>query len=279
MRKQRSKGFSFIVYALLIMGGLCIILPMYITFITPLKTMRENSLSFFSFPSSLYLGNFHTILTSPKYYAAFINTLYVTAGTLLFSFMLHPMMSYALSRSMQQKKGYKYLYYFLLAGIFIPFQVKMMPLVILMSRINMMNPTGLICLAIGGSTCESVFLYVSYLNAIPCDMEEAAYIDGASTSTTYRLIILPLMKPIIATVLIKNGLWMWNDFMMPLIILNRTWKNWTLTLFQYNFQTQYTTNYSLSFATFVMSMLPIMIFYVILQKHIIGGLTHGAIKD
>jgi len=279
MRKKHRKSFSLMIYTLLIIGALFIILPMYITIITPFKTMKENSLSFFSFPTSLYLGNFHTILTSPQYYAAFFNTVYVTTGTLVLSFIIHPMMSYALSRSIQQKPRYTYLYYFLLAGIFIPFQVKMMPLVILMSRINMMNTTGLICLAIGGSTCESVFLYVSYLNAIPQDMEEAAYIDGASTNKTYRLIILPLMKPIVATVLIKNGLWMWNDFMMPLIILNRTWKNWTLTLFQYNFQTQYTTDYSLSFATFVMSMLPIMIFYVILQKHIIGGLTHGAIKD
>ncbi|MCH3917951.1 MAG: carbohydrate ABC transporter permease [Spirochaetia bacterium] len=154
-----------------------------------------------------------------------------------------------------------------------------MPLVILMSRLKMMNTTGLILLAIGSSTCEAVFLYVGFLDSIPRSMEDAACIDGATTAQTFRLIIFPLMRPIIATVLIKNGLWMWNDFMMPLIILNRTWKNWTLTLYQYNFQSKYTTNYALAFAAFVISMLPIMIFYVFMQKDIIGGLTNGAVKD
>ena len=83
----------------------------------------------------------------------------------------------------------------------------------------------------------------------------------------------------LATVLIKQGLWMWNDFMLPLITLNRGWKDWTLTLFQYNFSTEYSINYSLTFATFVASMLPLLIFYCFMQKSIIGGLTSGAVKS
>ena len=110
-------------------------------------------------------------------------------------------------------------------------------------------------------------------------MEEAAYIDGAGTFLTYRCIVFPLLKPMLATVLIRQGLWMWNDFMLPLITLNRSWKYWTLTLFQYNFQTDYAVDYSLTFATFVMSMLPILVFYCFMQKAIIGGLTSGAVKS
>ena len=134
-------------------------------------------------------------------------------------------------------------------------------------------------LCISSSTCESVFLLVGYMSAIPRDMEEAAYIDGAGTFLTYRTIVFPLLKPMLATVLIRQGLWMWNDFMLPLITLNRSWKYWTLTLFQYNFQTDYAVDYSLTFATFVMSMLPILVFYCFMQKAIIGGLTSGAVKS
>ena len=275
----QKKRKTVIKYLLLLLGVLFIVLPIYITVITPFKTPAENAVSFYSFPKNFYVGNIMGVLTSGKYYRALLNTLFVTSFTLLGCVAIMPLMSYAISRSMQKSKAYTFLYYFLLIGIFIPFQVKMMPLVILMSRIHMMNQIGLICLAIGSATCESVFLYVGFLNAIPRDIENAAEIDGASSFTIYRLVVMPLMVPIISTVMIKDGLWMWNDFMMPLIILNRTWKAWTLTLFQYNFKTQFTTDYSMSFATFLMSMIPILVFYIVMQRKIISGLTSGALKD
>ena len=184
-----------------------------------------------------------------------------------------------MARKMPTSRAYRYMYYFLLLGIFIPFQVKMMPLVKLLSMLDMLHPTGMSILCISSSTCESVFLLVGYMSAIPKDMEEAAYIDGASTFLTYRTIVFPLLKPMLATLLIRQGLWMWNDFMLPLVTLNRSWKYWTLTLFQYNFQTDYAVDYSMTFSTFVMSMLPILIFYCFMQKHIIGGLTTGAVKS
>ena len=125
---------------------------------------------------------------------------------------------------------------------------------------------------------KRVFL-VGYMGAIPQEMEEAAYVDGASTFQTYTTIVFPLLKPMLATVLIKMALWTWNDFMLPLVTLNRSWKYWTLTLFQYNFKTEYMINYGLTFATILMSMLPILIFYAFMQKYIISGLTSGAVKS
>lgn len=266
-------------YGILTIGILFILVPMYITIITAFKSPAESTASFFSLPQSLYLENFRQILSSEKYWYALMNTVYITAFTLLGNTLIMPPMSYAISRSMGSSRIFRFIYYFLLIGIFIPFQVKMMPLVKLMSALNMLNPTGLFILCIASSTCESVFLYVGFFHSIPNDMEEASYIDGASTMQTYRRVIFPLIRPMMATVLIKDGLWLWNDFMLPLVTLNRTWKHWTLTLFQYNFKTEYSVDYSLSFATFVMSMLPILIFYIFMQKHIIGGLTSGAVKS
>lgn len=270
---------NLLVYTLLIIGVLLIILPLYITVITAFKSNQEITQSFFSFPIPLYLDSFKQILTSPKYYSAFFNTTYITTFVLLGNLLIMPAMSYAVARSMPHSRGYRIMYAFLLLGIFIPFQVKMMPLVKMMSWFNMLNPTGLAILCISSSTCESVFLLTGFMNAIPVDMEEAAYIDGASTMKTYTKVVFPLLKPMLATVLIRQGLWIWNDFMLPLVTLNRSWKYWTLTLFQYNFKTEYGIDYTLTFATFVMSMLPILIFYVFMQKSIIGGLTSGAVKS
>ena len=270
---------NILTYLILILGVLLIILPLYVTLVTAFKSNEQSAQSFFSLPIPLYLESFKEILFSEKYYRALLNTVYITAIVLAGNVIIKPAMSYAVARRMPYSRWYRYVYFFLLLGIFIPFQVKMMPLVKMLSSLGMMNPTGMAILCISSSTCESVFLFVGYMGAIPVDMEEAAQIDGASTFLTYRAIVFPLLKPMLATVLIKQGLWIWNDFMLPLITLNRSWESWTLTLFQYNFQTEYSINYSLTFATFVVSMMPLIIFYCFMQKMIIGGLTTGAVKS
>lgn len=276
--KQSTAGRTA-TYIILSLGVLMILLPLYMTVATAFKTTAENTASFFALPESLNFDNFKKVLEGGKYFRALANTVYITVLVLLGNLAVMPMLSYAVSRSMATSRAYRLMYYFLLLGIFIPFEVKMMPLVKQLTFMNMLHPTGLAILCVSSLTCEATFLYVGFLQSIPTDMEEAAYIDGATTAQTYRMVVLPLMKPILATVLIRNGLWIWNDFMLPLVTLNRSWKYWTITLFQYNFRTEYSVDYSLTFATFCMSMLPILIFYVFMQKNIIGGLTSGAVKS
>ncbi len=267
-----------VTYALLIIGALTIVLPLYMTAIIPFKTVAENTASYFALPSRFNLDNFRTVLAGGRFFRALANTAYITAFVLLGNAILMPMLSYPIARSMHQSPFYRFVYYFILISIFIPFQVKMMPLVKLLSSLRMMHPTGLSILYIASSIGESVFLYVGYMQSLPEELEAAAYIDGANTFQVYTRIVVPLVKPMMATALIRNGLWIWNDFLLPLIILNRSWTYWTLTLFQYNFRTEYSIDYSLTFAALVMSMIPIMLFYVFAQKHIVSGLTSGALK-
>ena len=266
------------IYFMLSFSVLLIVLPLYITVITAFKTTGESTLSYLTPPSSLYLENFKTVFNYTNYWSALGNTTYITAFVLLGNLMVMPMLSYSVSRSLGSSKGFRLLYYYLLVGIFIPFQVKMIPLVKLMSWLNLSTPTGLAILCIGSSTCESTFLYVGYMQSLPKDIEESAYIDGATTAQTFFRIVFPLMKPILATAMIKDGLWIWNDYMLPLIILNSSPKSWTLTLFSYNFQTPNLVDYGSVFACYILQMLPIMIFYVFMQKYIIGGLAAGAVK-
>ena len=121
-------------------------------------------------------------------------------------------------------------------------------------------------------------LCVADLDTVPRDLEESAFIDGAGVVQTYIRIVFPLVKPMTATNMILNGLYVWNDFMLPLLLLNKSKDSWTLQLFQYNFKTTYSFDYNLAFASFLLSMLPVMVVYVFAQKYIIQGLTTGAVK-
>lgn len=275
--KARTKR-NLATYIILIIGVLLIIYPLFLTIISAFKTEPEITKNFLGLPESFYLGNFAAILKRPDYYQAVGNTLYITILSLAGMVIVLPMVSYSIARKMKNSRFYKYLYFFLLLGIFVPFQVKMMPLIKTMSNLNMLSPTGIVIVYIASSVCEGVFLYVAFIQGIPEELEEAAYIDGASTVKTYFQVVFPLLKPMTATVMIKMGLWIWNDFFLPLLVLNKSTDNWTLTLFQYNFKSTFTVDYSLVFATFILSMLPVFVVYLILQKQIIGGLTNGAVK-
>ncbi|MEE0298620.1 MAG: carbohydrate ABC transporter permease [Christensenellales bacterium] len=275
---MRTSKKNIPVYVILTLGALLILFPMYITLATTLKTSSESANSFFTLPKSLYLGNYQKVLEDSKLYYAYGNTLLVTLVSLIGEMIILPPMGFAVSRGMKDKKFFRGLYYFFLLGIFLPWQVRMMPVVKLMGWFNLLSPLGITLLYIAHATCESMFLYVGYLSTVSTSIEEAAYIDGASTFQIYSRVVLPLMKPILSTVLIREGLAIWNDFQLPLITLNRSYKMWTLTIYLNNYQSEYGVNYNEAFSCLILTCLPIIIFYVLMQKQIMGGLTSGAVK-
>ena len=275
---RTTKKGKFFLYLILTLGALLILFPMYITITTTFKTPAESAVSFFTLPKSLYLGNYATVLQDEKLYYAYGNTILITVVSLLGEMLILPPMGFALSRGMKQNRFFKGLYFFFLLGIFLPWQVRMMPVVKLMGWLGLLSPMGITLLYVAHATCESMFLYVGYLATVSDSIEEAAYIDGASTFQIYTRVILPLMTPILSTVLIREGLAIWNDFQMPLSTLNRSSKLWTLTIYLNNFQSELSVDYNLSFACLMLTCLPIVIFYIIMQKQIMGGLTSGAVK-
>ena len=275
-----KRRVNLLAYLILIVGSILILFPLYITICTTFKTQAESASSFFTLPKSLYLGNYQQILSHPTLKFAYGNTIYITVFSLLAELLVMPPMSFAISRGMHHRgKLFKALYFFFLLGIFLPFQVRMMPLMKLLGDLSMLNPTGMVLLYLAHATCESMFLYVGYLESVSTSLEEAAYIDGASTVQTFYQIILPLMRPILATVMIREGLAIWNDYMLPLICLNRSNTMWTLTLFQYNFQSEFNVDYNQAFSCLVVASLPVIVRYIVMQKQIIGGLTNGAVKE
>ena len=189
-----------------------------------------------------------------------------------------PLVSYAIARNFK-KKYYRLIYVLFISGAFVPFTVVMVPQIKLMSYLNAMNSYGLILLYWVFALSEGCLLTVSYVNSIPKELDEAAFIDGAGVGRTFFTIIYPMMKPIVSAVMIMDALWIWNDFQLPLLMLNASQDMWTLPLFEYNFKNKYSTNYTLAFAAFLLSSLPILVFYLLAQKQIINGLTTGAVKS
>lgn len=278
-RERKKKAFiQFLCYLLLVIGLFLILFPMYLTLVTALKSPEETSKNFFALPSSLYLENFNQVIHKANFLYYIRNSLQITVCALLGISFIVPLISYSVARNMD-RVYYKLIYVLFVSGAFIPFTILMVPQIKLMSMLHLMNSWGLILLYWVYSLSEGLLLTVSFIQSgIPKEIEEAAYIDGAGVFYTFVRIVYPMMKPIIVSVMIMDALWIWNDFQLPLLMLNSSQKLWTLPLFQYNFQSKYTVAYNQAFAAFLLSIVPIMIFYLLMQKQIMEGLAAGAVK-
>ena len=182
-----------------------------------------------------------------------------------------------IGRSKSTSKFYKVTYLYIVSGMFVPFAILMMPLVKQTAQMGIDNIFGVILCYLVFYMPMNVLLYSGYLKNIPLALEEAARVDGATTWKTYWSVIFPIMKPMHATVAVLTALGTWNDVMTPLVILAGSDVN-TLPLAQMTFQTQFGTNYNLAFASYLLALLPILIFYLICQKQILNGVVNGAVK-
>lgn len=278
MKKFKDETVWKLFRTMLLTGGLILILfPLYLVVINTFKTLDEAGRNFFAFPERLNLANFVELFTNSNYWIFLKNSLKITVISVGLILILVPSVSYAVARNFE-KRYYRTVYFYLLMGLFIPSQVIMLPVTKMMTKLKLMNHTGLIILYSAFSLTQGVFLFVNYIRGLPYEIEESAQIDGCSVFGTYVKIVLPLVKPMISTLLIMDTLWIWNDFMLPLLILNRTQEIWTLPLFQYNFKTEYSFNYTMAFTAYLLAMLPMLTIYCLGQKYIIRGLTAGSVK-
>lgn len=280
MKNEKVKEkFNWPVTILLIIGLVTVIFPLYMTLMIALKQPTEmtNSISgILSLPSSLSFSNFAEAMRVTDFWHSLTNSVMITLLTVGISILLHSLIGYAIGRNMSQK-GYKLAYLYIVSGMFVPFAILMMPLVKQTAQMGLDNIVGVILLYVVFYMPMNVLLYTGYLKNIPIALEEAATVDGASTWKTYWKIIFPLMKPMHATVAVLTALGTWNDVMTPLVIMSGSEMN-TLPLAQLNFQTQFGTNYNLAFASYLLALLPILIFYLFCQKWILNGVVNGAVK-
>jgi raffinose/stachyose/melibiose transport system permease protein len=278
MKKKSINAIAWPVYVVLVVGAIFVLFPMYLTIITAFKTTHEVAKNFFAPPSSLYLGNVQYILSHSKFLLYVRNSTVITIVSVGAIALFTPLVAYSIARNMDHQRLYKFFYFYFIAAIFVPFQVIMVPLVLILQKTHLMNQGGLILCYVAMSLMQSVFLYTGYIKSIPLELEESAFMDGCTIIQTFFRIVYPLIVPMTATIVILNALWIWNDFMLPLLVLNKSNTLWTMPLFIFNFKSQYSIDTTLAFAAFLLALVPIMILYAFLQRYIIAGLTNGALK-
>ena len=276
--KKEEKVTNFWKYALLVVGGILILVPLLVTVFSSFKTTKDIMNHFFSLPNPFTLSNYQRLIAD-GIGGYFWNSAVITILSLIVVAIFIPAAAYSIARNMSKRKAFNIMYSLLILGIFVPFQVIMIPITVMMSKLGLANMYGLVILYLTYAIPQTLFLYVGYIKiSVPDSLDEAAEIDGADKFTTDRQIIFPMLKPMHATTLIINALWFWNDFMLPLLVLNKDSKMWTLPLFQYNYQGQYFNDYGPSFASYIVGIITITIVYLIFQKNIISGMSNGAVK-
>ena len=280
MKTKVNPKVNWPVTILLILGLITVIFPLYMTIVIAFKQSSEmtNSISgILSLPKSWSLSNFAEAMRVTDFWHSLFNSILITVLTVVISIVVHSLIGYAIGRNKGHSKFYNFVYLYIVSGMFVPFAILMMPLVKQTAHLGLANWVGVIILYVVFYMPMNVLLYSGYLVNIPMALEEAAYVDGATTWQTYWKIIFPIMKPMHATVAVLTALGTWNDVMTPLVIMSGSGMT-TLPLAQMTFQTQFGTNFNLAFASYLLALLPILIFYLICQKQILNGVVNGAVK-
>lgn len=251
--------------------------PLYIVLTNSFKTQKGIFINVMSLPFGEYLslGNYVEAFRELDFIRSFINSLTITASSTVIIIIFASMAAWMLVRT--KSKLSTFLFFLFAASMLIPFQSVMLPLIRLMGKLNLLNPVGLVFMYLGFGSSLSIILYHGFIKNIPKELEEAATIDGCNKFQVFWLIIFPLLKPITVTVSILNAMWIWNDFLLPQLVINKP--EWhTIPLKMFFFFGQFSKKWHLALAGLVIAMIPIVIFYFFAQKHIVKGVTEGSIK-
>lgn len=275
--KPRGERPNWTLTVLILVASLAVILPLYFTVAMALKSSEEAATGTgFSWPWPMQFENFATAWEMTNFPKAFAISFAVTATTVTGLVTLASAAAYAIARNWDRKL-FRFSYFYLLAAMFIPFPVIALPQIKLVSIINLDNPAGVAILHILFGLSFNVLLYTAFLRSIPYELEESARLDGASTSQVFWRLIFPLLAPMNATVGIFAFLASWNDFMMPSLITSDPAMQ-TIPVVQSIFQSQFSANYNVAFASYLMAMAPTVLAYLFAQRWVMTGVTRGAIK-
>ena len=282
---KRLRGISAELLTMLLF--LIFMAPFFMVLINSAKTSAEIVQNPIGLPKDFghIWVNIKNIVTSPnvRYMTSFVSSVIITVLSLGLISITSAMAGWVLVRS--KTKTSSFIFMMFVAAMVIPFQVVMFPLVswfkILGDIIGiklLQSYAGIILAYIGFGSSLSIFMFHGFIKGIPLELEEAAKIDGCSKAQTFFKIVRPILKPIFVTVIILNGIWIWNDFLLPLLLLGIGGKLQTLPLAVANFVGSYVKKWDLILTSTLMAMLPAIVLYLIAQKQIIKGIVEGSIK-
>lgn len=273
MNFKKTHKFFIILLGLAI--SLFWIYPFFIVLFGSFKTRSEIFQNPLAVPENPTLENYPVAYESMNFSQAFLNSLVITVVSVFIIVIFSAMAAYALSR---MKSKWSTVIYFLCAILMlVPFQSVMIPLVTLFGRVNLLNRTGLIFMNLGFQSSMAIFLYYGALRSVPVALDEAALMDGANMFQIFWKVVFPILKPTTVTVIILTAIRIWNDYLLPSLVINQEGM-YTIPLQMYYFFGEYTIQWELALAGLVLSIIPVILLYMFLQRYIIEGVTEGAVK-
>lgn len=273
----KLKNLRKLAFEVLLIAITCVYLyPLYVVVIMSVKTPKDILFNTLGFPTAIQWVNFAEAYKIMNFGNVFLNSLIITLSSSIGIATISGMASFTIAK--RAGKFYTFLYYVIISGLMIPFYMTLSSLMKLVRDLGLMNShLGLIVTYIGRSLPFAIFLYVGFIRGISNEITEAAIIDGCSPWQLYWRIMFPITKHATSTLIILNALSIWNDFLLPLLMLTSK-KKMTIPIVQRLFYSEYNSKWQLAFAAFLLGMLPMLVFYFIMQKNIVEGIAAGAVK-
>ena len=278
MKKSKRVGNNVIFFVLLILSVLFLV-PIIIVIINSFKSRIYISSQPLKLPNAetfVALENYIIGVTSSDFFSAFLRSLFITVVSVILIVLFASMAAWYIVRS--NSKITKGIYYMLVFSMIVPFQMVMYTMTYVTNRANLDNVFGITFVYLGFGAGLSVFMLCGFIKSIPLEIEEAAMIDGASPIQAFFTVVFPMLKPTAITVAILNTMWIWNDYLLPYLVLGSDKKTIPVAI-QLAMQGAYgSTDYGGFMAMLVLAIVPIIIFYIFCQKYIIKGVVAGAVK-
>ncbi len=273
---KKPKPFDFVLLAITIILAIIFIYPVLFALMSAFKSNGDILKSPVAFPASFYTQNFKDLLAQSDFATAIVHSVFLTVVSEVLIVCIVPMAAYGIER--RKGKMTSFIYTFFLAGMMIPFHLYMFPLFKQMKMFHIFGTmAGPIVCYIAGSIAFGTLLYSSFLKGIPLEIEEAAQIDGCSPFQTFWRVTFPLLGPCTGSMIILNGLGIWNDYLMPYLALP-SGKAKTITVEIASFVGQYTARWDIVFAGTIISIIPALAIFCMFQKYFVKGITAGAAK-
>lgn len=278
MKKSKRVGNNAIFFVLLTLSVLFLV-PIIIVIINSFKSRIYISSQPLKLPNAetfVALENYNNGVTSSDFFSAFLRSLFITVVSVILIVLFASMAAWYIVRS--NSKITKGIYYMLVFSMIVPFQMVMYTMTYVANRANLDNLFGITFVYLGFGAGLSVFMLCGFIKSIPLEIEEAAMIDGASPIQAFFTVVFPMLKPTAITVAILNTMWIWNDYLLPYLVLGSDKKTIPVAI-QLAMQGAYgSTDYGGFMAMLVLAIVPIIIFYIFCQKYIIKGVVAGAVK-
>ncbi|NIK69214.1 MULTISPECIES: carbohydrate ABC transporter permease [unclassified Paenibacillus] len=274
---RQSKAGRITLEVVMVLLSLLFLYPLFLAIINSFKSFGEVMRDVIALPTKLSFGNYEHVWNVINYPKLFLNNFVITGLGLVGIILVSSIAAYKLARTKSKWSGL--IYMLCIMPMLIPFQSIMLTVLKLSQKLYITESTwGLGLLYWGFGAPLAVFIYHGFVKGIPKEIDESATIDGASGFRLFFSVIFPLLKSVTTTIVIIDVMWIWNDFLLPLLMVNGSPDTKTLTLAAYTFVGQYTSDWQFAMTAMVMAVLPSIVVFIFLQKYIVKGVVAGAVK-